>query len=156
MKKLLILLSIITLLFFIVLPIDDVEAKRGCCSWHGGVCCECGPQLNGRVICNDGWCGSSCLYSEMVKCQGYLMPTPTPSPSPSLPQEDVIFYNYDYSRPILREGSRGYWVIELQEMLNETVYRNSNVLVLDGIFGSKTNHALSYFQSSYEGINERI
>ena len=143
-KKLLIFLSILTLLLFIVFPIDKAEAERGCCSWHGGVCCGCGPQSNGRVICNDGWRGSSCFYSEMVMCRGYLPPPPPPPPPPS-PCEDVI-YSYDYSKPILRMGSRGYWVVELQKKLNYALYRTTNDLVLDGAFGPKTNHAVKYFQ----------
>lgn len=31
-------------------------AKRGCCSWHGGVC-DC---KNGRVVCCDGSYSPSC------------------------------------------------------------------------------------------------
>ena len=53
----------------------------------------------------------------------------------------------DYSKPILRMGSQGYWVNELQKMLNCAVYGNTNILVLDGIFGPKTNHSVVYFQS---------
>ncbi len=35
---------------------EDNPAKRGCCSWHGGVCgCE-----NGRVVCCDGTYSKSC------------------------------------------------------------------------------------------------
>ena len=68
-------------------------------------------------------------------------------PPPPSTCEDVI-YSYDYSKPILRMGSRGYWVVELQKMLNCVVYRNTNILVLDGIFGPKTNHAVVQFQSS--------
>lgn len=68
-----------------------VFARSGCCSHHGGVCCSCGPQVDGRVICNDGWRGSSCYYSEMVKCGGgtsytvpeTVLPTNTPIPLPT-------------------------------------------------------------------------
>ncbi len=52
----------------------------------------------------------------------------------------------DYSKPVLRMGSRGYWVVELQKMLNYAVYRTTNDLVLDGAFGPKTNHAVVFFQ----------
>ena len=48
----------------------DVSATSGCCSSHGGVNCN-KIQANGNVVCNDGWTGSSCTYSSMVKCQGY-------------------------------------------------------------------------------------
>lgn len=47
-----------------------VNATSGCCSHHGGVDCS-RKQENGQVICNDGWTGSSCSYSSMVKCIGY-------------------------------------------------------------------------------------
>jgi len=72
--KLLLLFSI--LLFSLSYFISTANARSGCCSYHGGVCCSCGPQANGKVICNDGWLGSSCYYSEMVMCQGYTT-TPT-------------------------------------------------------------------------------
>lgn len=67
-----------------------VEAKSGCCSSHGGVSCSAGPQGNGNVICNDGWTGSSCAYSEMVMCGGSTTTTtastPTPTPKPATPK----------------------------------------------------------------------
>jgi hypothetical protein len=46
------------------------NATSGCCSHHGGVDCS-RKQANGNVVCNDGWTGSSCSYSSMVKCSGY-------------------------------------------------------------------------------------
>lgn len=60
--------SVFLLIFF--LSCSVVLAKSGCCSGHGGVNCAAGSQGNGKVICNDGWRGSSCLYSEMVMCGG--------------------------------------------------------------------------------------
>jgi hypothetical protein len=39
----------------------ELIAKRGCCSWHGGVC-DCGS--NGRVICCDN------TYSPSCTCKG--------------------------------------------------------------------------------------
>lgn len=64
MKKILLIL-----LFVLIIPIS-VYAKSGCCSSHGGVDCS-RKQSNGKVVCNDGWTGSSCYYSEMEKCNGY-------------------------------------------------------------------------------------
>ena len=61
------------LLFILIIPIS-VYAKSGCCSSHGGVDCS-RKQSNGKVICNDGWTGSSCYYSEMKKCEGYIEET---------------------------------------------------------------------------------
>ena len=58
------------ILFVIVLLIPlNVSAASGCCSHHGGVDCS-RIQSNGKVICNDGWTGSSCSYSGMAKCRG--------------------------------------------------------------------------------------
>ena len=37
----------------------------GACSGHNGVDCLAGPSSTGAVICNDGWTGSSVLYSNM-------------------------------------------------------------------------------------------
>lgn len=54
---------------FLLFP-QIATAKSGCCSSHDGVNCSAGPQANGNVICNDGWSGSSCAYSEMVMCGG--------------------------------------------------------------------------------------
>ena len=91
MAKLIKLLLVFALLFVNISPLT-VFAKSGCCSSHGGVCCNCGAQSNGKVICNDGWRGSSCLYSGMVKCGGssfnnsrYSLPTPKPTQIPTFP-----------------------------------------------------------------------
>lgn len=75
MKKLFILLLLVGSLFADSLVNDTIVdcekiiksgdkeliAKRGCCSWHGGVC-DCGS--NGRVICCDG------TYSPSCTCKG--------------------------------------------------------------------------------------
>lgn len=41
--------------------VNDAYARRGCCSWHGGVS-SCGD--NGRIICRDG------TYSPTCGCSG--------------------------------------------------------------------------------------
>jgi len=82
-------LLILPLLFFIALPIDDVLATSGACSWHGGVNCAAGADWDGSVICNDGWRNSSVSYYSMVKCQGSY---DYPSYSPSIP--DCPFNSY--------------------------------------------------------------
>ena len=71
-----------TAILTVFLSVGVVDAKSGCCSGHDGVSCGAGPQGNGRVICNDGWTGSSCLYSEMVMCGGSSTTTSTYSPAP--------------------------------------------------------------------------
>jgi len=43
-------------------------ATSGACSGHGGVDCSAGPGVEGQVICNDGWDGSSVSYAEVDEC----------------------------------------------------------------------------------------
>jgi len=65
------------ILFFLILLFPSfIYAQRGCCSGHDGVCCECGAQANGKVICNDGWRGSSCLYANIEECRNYEVVQP--------------------------------------------------------------------------------
>ena len=47
-------------IFLAVLILCDTSfAKRGCCSWHGGVNhCDTGT---GRIACNDGTYSHSCM-----------------------------------------------------------------------------------------------
>lgn len=61
--------TILIIIAIIFIPVE-INASSGCCSHHGGVDCS-RKQANGRVICNDGWMGSSCYYSSMSKCIGY-------------------------------------------------------------------------------------
>jgi len=66
---------------FIFLPLLNAEAKRGCCSWHGGVS-YCDTSV-GRYVCNDG------TYSPTCRC-AYLPPTqPTYTP-PTQTKDDLI------------------------------------------------------------------
>lgn len=48
------------LLLTIISPVLEVNAQRGCCSWHGGVSGAC---RNGRQVCNDGTLSPSCTCS---------------------------------------------------------------------------------------------
>jgi len=52
MRKLLILVSLLAVLA----PIS--EARRGCCSWHGGV--DSCDERTGRIVCRDGTYSPSC------------------------------------------------------------------------------------------------
>ena len=62
------------LLFFLVvinfLFIPNVDARRGCCSWHGGVSGTC---RDGMIVCNDGTKSPSCT------CEGGSTNTTAPS-----------------------------------------------------------------------------
>lgn len=80
MKKILLSLFVIILLSLFLLPIDDIEARSGCCSWHGGVCTyKCPDGVNVGYMCCDGTslsakCApyySSCPAKSTPKCPSY-------------------------------------------------------------------------------------
>lgn len=50
--------KVILIFLIFLLTVENVEAGRGCCSWHGGVS-GCGS--NGRIVCNDGTYSKSCV-----------------------------------------------------------------------------------------------
>jgi hypothetical protein len=56
MKK---LLALVVIGITLAMP---AQAKRGCCSWHGGVS---GCATNGRTVCNDG------TYSPTCTCNAH-------------------------------------------------------------------------------------
>ncbi len=63
MKKKLFILII--MLFCMGLFIPSVDARRGCCSWHGGVSgCD---KSTGRIVCNDGTYSPSCTCEKTTK-----------------------------------------------------------------------------------------
>lgn len=66
MKK----LFTIFLLAFLFIPTVS-EARRGCCSWHGGVS-HCGSY--GYYICNDGTESPSCTCSAPTRSSYYYQP----------------------------------------------------------------------------------
>jgi hypothetical protein len=41
---------------------NDKCSTFGACGYHGGVNCVAGPDVDGSVICNDGWSGSFVEY----------------------------------------------------------------------------------------------
>ena len=64
----------------LIFPVHTL-ATSGCCSGHDGVNCGAGAPSNGKVVCNDGWTGSSCSYS--TSCGGSVSaPVNTPAPTP--------------------------------------------------------------------------
>lgn len=94
MKKLL-LLSILVLFIFLVLP-NNLEARSGCCSWHGGVCTyKCPDGVNVGYMCCDG-------TSLSAKCAPYYLSCPPistpkcPSHSTYNPSSDSCECDYGY------------------------------------------------------------
>lgn len=93
-KKILLSLLIPVLFLFIVLPINDVEARSGCCSWHGGVCgCQCcdGTPLSSTCLPYYPECGGGSIYNP----PSYDYPSyehGLPSYNPSIP--DCPFNSY--------------------------------------------------------------
>ena len=79
MKNTLLLLLILLFLFFIALPINNIEARRGCCSHHGGVCdCNCcdGTSLSATCVPYYPQCGASprTKYKLLVPNHKLLIP----------------------------------------------------------------------------------
>jgi hypothetical protein len=68
MKK----LNYLFCLFVFALPILNINiasASSGACSYHGGVNCSAGADIDGSIICADGWTDSSVSYSSMSECR---------------------------------------------------------------------------------------
>lgn len=69
----------------------SIQARRGCCSWHGGVdYCDTSA---GRYVCNDGTyspsCGCGDIWTTPVPVvlttpKPTFAPTPTPTPVPTI------------------------------------------------------------------------
>lgn len=55
---------VLCLFLMFIAFIPNVEAKRGCCSHHGGVA---GCNSNGRTICNDGTLSPTCTCTATPK-----------------------------------------------------------------------------------------
>lgn len=51
--------------------VSTIIAKRGCCSWHGGVC---GCNEQGRVICCDGTLSPTCRCRPQRRDSGTATP----------------------------------------------------------------------------------
>lgn len=47
----------VIIIMFSILSFTNVDARRGCCSWHGGVSGGC---RYGKLICNDGTTSPTC------------------------------------------------------------------------------------------------
>lgn len=61
---------------------DNISARKGCCSWHGGVC-GCDTSV-GRQVCCDGTYSPSCTcaYVPPSTPKPTKQPTPKPTPTP--------------------------------------------------------------------------
>jgi len=68
MKKQSLPLSIFLLILFFTLSVNGVEARSGCCSWHGGVC---------GCSCCDGTALSATCAPYYPNCNEETVPPPT-------------------------------------------------------------------------------
>jgi len=60
-------LCLILAVAILIIP-SKVFGISGACSSHGGVNCSAGANLEGNVVCNDGWANSSVLFSQTDEC----------------------------------------------------------------------------------------
>ncbi len=95
-KKILLSLLILIPFLLTVLPINNVEARRGCCSWHGGVCTyQCPDGVNVGYMCCDGTSLSAKCAPYYPRCPA--KPTPKcPSHSTYNSSSDSCECNYGY------------------------------------------------------------
>lgn len=74
MKKLLLPILIIILSCYILLPLNNVEARQGCCSHHGGVCgCHCCDGTSLSATCAPYY--PQCNTKSVPTTQNYNSPT---------------------------------------------------------------------------------
>jgi len=107
MKKLLTLLLILTILFFILTPLITVEARQGCCSHHGGVC---------GCHCCDGTSLSATCAPYYPQCSTKTTPQHEPPGSEYEPpaSKNDLPASEKYTAEIPKESSGGsiwWWVI---------------------------------------------
>ncbi len=76
------------LLLILLVPIN-VSARRGCCSWHGGVSGAC---RNGYQVCNDGTTSPSCTCSGGTSSSSSRQ-TYTPSYTYGCTDRNALNYN---------------------------------------------------------------
>ncbi len=72
------LISILVGMFILSAPVLATSGA-GACSTHGGVNCSFGMDMDGSVVCNDGWRDSSVQYSDALECNSNDNPYTTMS-----------------------------------------------------------------------------
>ena len=73
MIKIIMFLSAMGLVILLVGSSNSL-ATSGACSYHNGVNCGAGSNLNGNVVCNDGWVNSAVLFSDVDECNACIPP----------------------------------------------------------------------------------
>lgn len=82
--------------FVYLFNIDEVEARSGCCSWHGGVCTyKCPDGVNIGYYCCDGTPLSAKCAPYYPSCPAKPLPK-CPSHSTYNPSSDSCECNYGY------------------------------------------------------------
>lgn len=74
----------------IALTTSPVFATSGACSSHGGVNCSAGSDVDGSVICYDGWRNSTVSFSSMSMCAGSSYTPSTYNPNTKDPREEEL------------------------------------------------------------------
>lgn len=60
--------SVVPSIAIMLLVATPTYATSGACSFHGGVDCSAGADLDNSVICNDGWRDSGVSFGSMSEC----------------------------------------------------------------------------------------
>ena len=62
-------ISILFFLGFMFSFTQTSSATQGACSYHNGVNCSAGGNIDGKVVCNDGWVNSSVYFYQTDECK---------------------------------------------------------------------------------------
>lgn len=86
------------------------------------------------------------IYSKTKQFIGGSIPVYTPQPVPQKPQAPTK--NYPAYPMLLKKGSKGVFVVQLQQKLRERGWKyDGKKLVVDGDFGSKTEAVIKWYQA---------
>lgn len=94
----------ITTVLCLLFNISNVQARRGCCSWHGGVC---GCSESGRQVCCDGTLSPSCgcsISKPKVQSQRKVQDEPIIKATRSANSEYCLAWQDIYEKAAIMKG----------------------------------------------------
>ncbi len=90
----------IILLFLLILPLSNIQARQGCCSHHGGVC---------GCHCCDGTSLSATCAPYYPQCNTKSVPTVPSYNSPTPKEQSPTSQNYTAEIPKESNGGSIWW-----------------------------------------------